>query len=250
MTKDKAKKTNNTGLDYKRLPVEVKVNKKEGIIEAYVSTFGNKDLAGEIIDKGAFTESLQRKLPKGVWSHDWDKPVAKTLEGREDEKGLYIKGQFNLDTQRGREAFSDIAFDIIDEFSIGFRVAEEEFDEDGTRHLKKIDLYEWSPVLVGANPATELIGVKSDQLKKELEKDDSEKVLLLSFLQGLKELKNLIDKLDNVIDPLNELLSAFDSSKIGEKVESTPDDKEKIVRIRQTAKKADRLIEKVLKISK
>ena len=53
--------------------------------------------------------------------HDWNAPVAKTLEARELAPndpllpdnirglgGLYVKAKFNMNTQRGREAFSDI----------------------------------------------------------------------------------------------------------------------------------------------
>lgn len=145
-----------------------------GIIEAVVSVFNNVDAIGDRIRPGAFTRSLARKLPKGVWGHDWETPVAKTLEAREllagdtllpqslaELGGLYIKAQFNLSTQRGREAFSDIEFGIVDEFSIGYRVKDAAFDEEtGIYELLEIELYEWSPVLVGMNPATALISCK------------------------------------------------------------------------------------------
>ena len=142
---------------------------KKGIVEAIVSVFGNTDVANEVVLPGAFEKSLLTRLPKGVWAHDWHTPVAKTLEAREvraGEKskigGLYIKGQFNLETQRGREAFSDIDFGIIDEFSIGYRVVKDSLNTDtGIRELIEVELFEWSPVLIGMNPATELLKVKS-----------------------------------------------------------------------------------------
>jgi HK97 family phage prohead protease len=113
---------------------------------------------------GAFKASLERRTPKGVWAHDWSQPIAKTLSAVETAEGLVIRGQFNLDTQRGREAFSDIKFGIIDEFSIGYRVMKESFDAEqkDIRQLDELDLFEWSPVLVGMNPATELLTIKSD----------------------------------------------------------------------------------------
>lgn len=162
-------------LEHKSFPVaELKVvNEVQGIIEAIVSVFNNTDLGKEVVHPGFFTKSLQRKKPKGVWMHDWSTPVAKTLEARElmpgdpllppalkDLGGAYIKGQFNLDTQRGREGFSDIKFGIVDEFSIGYQVLEDEV-KDGLRHLYEGDWYEWSPVLVGMNPATALISAKA-----------------------------------------------------------------------------------------
>lgn len=161
--------------EYKQLPFSsIKViNKDEGIIEAYVSVFNVVDSMNEVVAPGAFKESLLKKLPKGVWSHNWDKPVAITLEAREDAKGLYIKGQFNLETQRGKEAFSDVKFGIMDEFSIGYQVDQySEDNETAIRTLEKLTLYEWSPVLVGANRDTELLSVKSKngKEKKEVEK--------------------------------------------------------------------------------
>lgn len=134
----------------------------QGEITALVSCFNNTDFANEKVMPGAFKNSLGRKLPRGVWAHDWSQPIAKTLEARETDEGLVIKGQFNLDTQRGREAFSDIKFGIIDEFSIGYRVVKDSFDAESKdiRQLDEVDLYEWSPVLVGMNPATTLLSVK------------------------------------------------------------------------------------------
>lgn len=147
--------------------VDKKSDGEQGIVEAYVSIFGNVDFAGDIIQEGAFAKSLLRKLPKGVWAHDWEKPIAKTLEAKETSKGLYIKGQFNLETQRGKESFSDIKFGTIDEFSIGFRITDEEYNDKGIRIIKEAELYEWSPVLVGANPETHPISVKSKKKNEE-----------------------------------------------------------------------------------
>ena len=63
------------------------INEDEGIVEAYVSVFGNVDLAGEMVVHGAFTKSLQKKLPKGVYMHDWSRPVSTTIEAEEVPAG-------------------------------------------------------------------------------------------------------------------------------------------------------------------
>jgi len=150
-----------------------------GVIEAIVSVFSNVDLGNEKVMPGFFAKSIEKKLPKGVWAHDWKQPIAKTLEAKEllpgdpllpaspkTLGGAYIKGQFNLDTQRGREAYSDIKFGIVDEFSIGYSVIEDKKDkESGVRELIKGDWKEWSPVLVGMNDQTALISIKSDEAK-------------------------------------------------------------------------------------
>lgn len=162
-------------LQHKSLPVATfkVVDSAEGVAEMIVSVFNNVDGANERILPGFFTDSLKTKFPKGVWAHDWTIPVAKTLEACEllpgdprlppeilELGGLYIKGQFNLGTQRGREAFSDLDFGTIDEFSIGYLVEKANFSRDGVRDLTKGRLFEWSPVLVGCNDQTALIGTK------------------------------------------------------------------------------------------
>ena len=162
-------------LSHKNLPVLAfkTLDASEGIVEAIVSVFNNTDGANERVLPGAFAKSLKRKLPKGVWAHDWKSPVAKTLEAEEllpgDARlpegirhlgGLYVKGQFNLGTERGRDAFSDLTFGTVDEFSIGYLVEEDKKDAKGVRDLVTLALYEWSPVLVGCNDATALLGVK------------------------------------------------------------------------------------------
>jgi HK97 family phage prohead protease len=147
---------------------------EEGQVEAIVSVFGNADSYGERVMPGAFNESLGRKLPKGVWMHDWSNPVAKTLEAVEllpgDARlpehlkalgGLYVKGQFFKDIDDSWQAYLKVREGLVDEFSIGYRLQEWAKDEqDGTIKLLKLDLYEWSPVLVGANRATATLSVK------------------------------------------------------------------------------------------
>jgi len=144
-----------------------------GIIEAIVSVFSNVDAGNEKVLPGFFQKSIARKLPKGVWAHDWKQPIAKTLEAKEllpgDYRlpasirslgGAYIKGQFNLETQRGREAYSDIKFGIVDEFSIGYSVTKDRRDAKGVRELIEGEWKEWSPVLVGMNSETALLSIK------------------------------------------------------------------------------------------
>jgi HK97 family phage prohead protease len=226
--------------------IEQKEEKDQGIIEAYVSIFDNVDLVGDIIRRGAFVESLRKKLPKGVWMHNWEEPIAKTLKGEEDDKGLFIRAQFNLETQRGRESFSDIKFGIIDEFSIGFKILDYEWDENDNRIIKKVRLYEWSPVLAGANPDTQLINVKDNKKEK---KDrqvsyvdvDYKKMRVKIFYKGGKiERKKIIYKYKKYLKSLTNK---------GVKVEPATEIM-KILRIRQAVKQADKACEYVLRITK
>jgi HK97 family phage prohead protease len=159
---------------YKSFEANVKADADEGIVEAIVSVFGVVDSYNERVLPGAFAKSLERKKPAGVWMHDPTLPVAETVEAFEmlpgdprlpesirNYGGLYIKGRFNFETQRGREAFSDVKKGIITEFSIGYYLVDSERAEDGVLNIKEVDLVEWSPVLRGANPATLPLAVRA-----------------------------------------------------------------------------------------
>ena len=148
-----------------------------GIVEAYVSGIGNKDSGGDIIISGAFDRSLESRKPKGIWSHDWDKPVSKTLEIYEVSAGdprlplkmqlnniggLYVKTQFNMNTQLGKDAYETVRFYGDEaEWSIGYQVVDQEFDPtQKAMILKEIELFEYSPVLFGMNPLTATVSIK------------------------------------------------------------------------------------------
>ncbi len=140
-------------------------HKEEGIVHAVVSVFNVTDSHGDIIIKGAFRDSIERHkkrgtLPPGIFYHDCTKPVAKTVDAWEDNEGLHVIGKFNLDTQRGRETFSDIKAGILNEYSFGFRVLQQKKTKRG-REILKVDWVEWSPVLIGANRCTYTASVKS-----------------------------------------------------------------------------------------
>lgn len=151
---------------------------EEGIVEAFVSGIGNKDSVGDIILPGAFEKFLRTRKPKGVWSHDWEKPISKTLDIYEvpsgDSRlplkmqlagigGLYVKTQFNLNTQLGKDAYETVKFFGDEaEWSIGYQVHDQEYDKKTKAMLlKEIELFEYSPVLFGANELTSTVSIKA-----------------------------------------------------------------------------------------
>lgn len=160
--------------------VEIKSNEKDfAIVKAYVSIFNNIDRAGDMIVKGAFSKSLANKLPKVCWCHEWNNIIGKVISAEEDNKGLLVEMQITKNTQQGAEAIELMKMGAMDEFSIGYQVNDYEFkttpDNKPYTELKEIELFEVSPVLVGCNPATELLSVKSEEnieTKEDTEKND------------------------------------------------------------------------------
>ena len=111
--------------EYKAMQGQVNVDEAQGIVECFVAGLGNKDSVGDICLPGCFNESLKRRKPRVVWGHNWNEPIGKVLEiyevGPNDPRlpmkmkragigGLYARVQFNLKSERGRQAFADVSF--------------------------------------------------------------------------------------------------------------------------------------------
>lgn len=167
-------------IEFKAIPGQFNIDEAQGIVECFVAGIGNKDSVGDVLVSGAFSKSLQRRKPRVVWGHNWNDPIGKVLEIYEvspgDRRlpfkmlnagigGLYAKVQFNLNSEKGREAFANVAFfGQEQEWSIGYKTLDSIFDPNIQANiLKEVELYEVSPVLHGANQLTGTISVKSDE---------------------------------------------------------------------------------------
>lgn len=154
------------------------VDAKLGVFEGYGSTFNDKpDDYGDVIAPGASTKSLSRHkqagtLPVMLWSHDPAAVIGRWLEMREDARGLFAKGQLNLETTAGRDAFAHLKAGDISGLSIGFRVPAggRERMKDGAALLKQIELIELSLVAMPANESARVTSVKSIASRVELER--------------------------------------------------------------------------------
>ena len=152
----------------KDFALQVKDLSEDGTFEGYGSIFGNVDSYGEKVMPGAFVESLARHKREGsnvlmLWNHDPHQPIGVWDDLAEDAKGLWGKGRFLLDIQRAREVHTLAKAKAIGGLSIGYR--EEDTDQDGqVRLLKKLGLYEISPVTFPANRRARIEAVKSERM--------------------------------------------------------------------------------------
>ena len=150
------------------------VDDTQGIVEAYVNTMGIKDHDGDVIDSEAFDSSIRSRLPIPVLSgHDQSQLVGKVLFAQSehiagDEHRLFARMQMNMDTQAGRDAYSNIAGAYVREWSVGFNIPGTDaiaYDRDGkesVRHILDLDWVEVSSVVRGASPSTMTVGAKSE----------------------------------------------------------------------------------------
>ena len=166
-------------METKRLttPVQVKaLDDETGTATFVASVFGNVDSSKDRVFKGFFEKSLQERMPKFVADHKWEVShrLGKVLEARETDEGLEVKVQFNLEKQLAREVYSDFKFAPDDqEFSFGYSVSNWRPNEFGGRDLLEGTVYEVSPVLLGDNPKTRLVGVNGAEEEHEACEDEA-----------------------------------------------------------------------------
>jgi len=148
----------------------------DGVVEAIVSVYGNRDSYGEVVQYGAWGKSIAKKKPAVCWMHDLDHVVAKCLEARElpagdpmlpdpikGNGGLYVKCQFFKDITDSWQAFLKLKEGLVDEWSVGFMATNRQDTADGM-DLIEGELWEVSPVVRGANPLTATVSAKGKPL--------------------------------------------------------------------------------------
>ncbi len=77
-----------------------------GVFEGYASLFGKRDQQGDVVQAGAFAQSLRIKGPDNIrmlFQHNPAEPVGTWIDLQERQRGLWVRGRLNLKVQRGRE---------------------------------------------------------------------------------------------------------------------------------------------------
>lgn len=155
-----------SGLILKRQNIAFKADavNTDGTFSGYGSVFGNVDFGGDVVEKGAFKESLKRIKASGdplpmLWQHQSDKPIGGYDVLEEDDHGLKVGGWLLVDDiPLAKQAHVLMKRRIVKGLSIGYYVEDSSFnDKTGVLTLKRLDLREISPVTF---PMNELAGVE------------------------------------------------------------------------------------------
>jgi len=168
------------------LTIETRDDSKR-IIRGHAAVFNqlSEDLGGfhEQIMPGTFAEAIERDDVRALFNHDANfvlgRTVSKTLRLSEDARGLAIEID-PPDTQTARDLLVSMERGDITQMSFGFSVRpggqDWAKDDDGRtiRTLKKVRLYDVSPVTYPAYPQTD-VAVRE----------------MRSFLQGNAQAQNM-----------------------------------------------------------
>lgn len=154
----------------------------DGEFIVYPSTFiRSPDSYGDIVAKGAFAEGIAKRKAEGIvlsglYGHNMYDPhynVAYATEEEEDEHGWKIRGRFDMDDPTAVKVYKLVKGKRIRELSFAYDTLEEgtvelertdDLPKDITptaNELRKVDVFEFSFVPIGANRDTSVVAVKS-----------------------------------------------------------------------------------------
>ena len=193
-------------MEFKTVPLAgVKAGPNDGLNEGefvvYPSTFTKTpDSYGDVVAKGAFLDDIARwkasgnTLP-GLYGHRFDDPdynVAFALDMGEDEHGWWVKGAFDLESPKAAQVYRLVKGRRLTQLSFAYDVLDsgkvEGADGEPVNELRKLKVYEFSFVPVGANQDTSVVTIKAlvDGMK-------AGRVLSGKNEQSLREARDSID---------------------------------------------------------
>lgn len=145
--------------------IDIKSVQEDGSFSGYAAVFGTRDTGGDIIQKGAFTASLER-IPAGkvkmLWQHRKDEPIGVWTKFEEDDYGLKAEGHLILECARGREAHALMKAGAIDGLSVGYNTIRSRHDrQKSARLLDELLLKEVSIVTSPMHPDATVTVVKN-----------------------------------------------------------------------------------------
>ena len=177
---------------------------KEGEFLVYPSTFTRQpDSYGDVVAKGAFLDTIEewkasgQTLP-GLFGHRLDDPdfyVAGALDMGEDDHGWWVKGAFDLDSPKGPQVYRLVKGGRLNQLSFAFDVLEEGVvdlgDGETANELRRLKVYEFSFVPIGANQDTSVVAVKAvtDQLTADVKEG---RVLASKHIDSLRSAQEAI----------------------------------------------------------
>ena len=175
--------------------IEVKADGDEGSFGGLLSTYGNIDSVGDVCEPGCYDRTVSERGTKRplLWQHDQAHPIG-SFEITTTEGALAIAGRINLGVSTGRDAYALLKAGDIDGLSIGYIARDYDYDDQGVRHLKDVDLLEGSLVTIPANDlaraqakAGRLEAMRAYAQMQSLKGlTESQRKAILSELDGLK----------------------------------------------------------------
>lgn len=195
-----------------KMDMEVSEDGKVGIIEGFASTYGNTDLGGDIVEKGAFKQTLLHKqgIVPLLLDHGYNtRDVAGVAMLEDQDKGLYMKAEMPLEDPEVNAAYKKIKF-MLDRgakmgLSIGYDTIKSMPGEDGTRLLKEVALHEVSITPFPMNTEAQIMAAKSRKSKSKIKQALWQKTIT----RPVRPVKRTADDYTSLLGDIKNLINEF-----------------------------------------
>lgn len=172
------------------------LNEETGEFTGYASVFNVVDSYGDVVRKGAFTETLKEWADNGrtlpvLYGHDFRDPfsnIGGVTSAVEDDHGLKITARLDMDNPKAAQVHRLLKEGRLSEMSFAYYVREAAWvteDEKEVYELRDLKLLEVSVVPIGANPATSITDVKAFLSTAVKQADGTERDALTAALEAL-----------------------------------------------------------------
>ena len=243
-------------MNIKTKTFEVKAD--NGTISGYASTWTREpDSYGDVVAKGAFTESIEKMKAEGkvlplLFNHasdDIKAYIGTVYNLAEDDHGLKFDATFDgtEEAQRARELAAtgrlvkfSFAYDVIDQATITL--------EDGreANELRKLDIHEVSLVLYPANRDTSIVTVKvapDMELIEKMTDEVMEKAGRRNSTKDEETIREIIRLAQDLLGELDDTEKQEEETEVKSEERDTVNDEE-LTRINQLLKEADNILSK------
>ena len=182
---------------------QIKSDDDSGKISGYFATYDRiPDSYGDVIAKGAFTETIAKRKESGhpfplCWGHDLNQIIGAVYpeDIEETEKGPLMTASF-FDTPLAQEKREIVKSGVVYQFSFAYDVLDDGpvVLDEGVKawELRKLDLFEVSIVPIPANPRAEMTDVKSGRRNSKADED--------AIKQAIALLQSVLDDADDPND--------------------------------------------------
>jgi hypothetical protein len=181
-------------MERKGLSLELKEDGAEqGAVTAVFSTFNVIDKDGDVTLPGAFADGAPVRI--SAWGHNWaGLPVGRGAIKAEPERAV-LDGAFFMDTAHGLDTYRTIkGLAELQEWSYGYDVLESgdgQFNGQQVRFLKKLQVHEISPVMLGAGIGTGTLDMKGLSMEQAAEVAAASLADVAAFIARTKSLADL-----------------------------------------------------------
>lgn len=168
-------------MDYFSTTLELKSLTDKGVFEGYGAVYGNVDRDGDVIERGAFTESIEQfnksgTMPALLWNHNLAEPVGDLNSMKEDSHGVLLAGKLWLEKSitRAEQAYMMCKGNGVKGMSAGFLTSakHKSYDKAGIRRITKGELIEFSLTPAPINKMAVVHNIKSLEIMTPRQAED------------------------------------------------------------------------------